>query len=584
MADDVEGGASSHDVQSLLSSPDRDFLIRNNGDQVKVNSLKGKNIGLYFSASWCGPCQQFTPILLEVYNELAPRGDLEIIFISSDEDEESFSGYFSKMPWLAIPFSDSEKRDSLDELFNVRGIPHLVLLDGTGTVLTDSGVEIVREYGEEGHPFTPERIKELKDQEEAARRNQSLTSLLVIKTRDFVVSSDGKKVSVSELEGKTVGLYFSLSMSKSCVDFTPKLLEVYKTLKAKEESFEIVQIPLDDDEASFNQSFGSMPWLSLPFKDKKWEKLVRYFELSTLPTLVIIGQDGKTVHPNVAGTVEKHGVAAYPFTPEKFAELAEIEKKKEESQTLESILVSGDLDFIIGKEGTKIPVSDLIGKTVLLYFSAHWCRPCRAFLPVLMEAYEKIKAAGNALEVIFISSDRNQTAFDDYFAQMPWLALPFGDERKKSLSGKFKVRGIPMLVAIGPTGRTVTNKARDLIMDHGADAYPFTAEHLKKFEEKFKESIKGWPEKLKHPLHEEHELVPAQRRRYTCEGCDEEGEGWSYYCEECDFDLHPKCAVKEEKATENELDEDDEAAEEEAKKEGDAKEGWVCDGEVCRKA
>ncbi|KAF8016574.1 hypothetical protein BT93_H1943 [Corymbia citriodora subsp. variegata] len=584
MVNVIEGEAASHDVQSLLSSPDRDFLVRNNGDQVRVDSLKGKKIGLYFSASWCGPCQQFIPTLADVYNELSPRGDLEIIFISADEDEESFIGYFSKMPWLAIPFSDSENRDSLDELFKVRGIPHLVILDGTGTVLTDSGVEIIREYGVEGHPFTPEHIKELKDREEATRINQSLTSLLVHRSRDFVVSSNGNQVPISKLEGKTVALYFLLSTYKSCVDFTPKLLEVYEKLKAKGESFEIVQIPLDDDESSFNQSFGSMPWLSLPFKDKNCEKLVRYFELSALPTLVIIGCDGKTVHSNVAEIVEEHGAAAYPFTPEKLAELAEIEKKREESQTLESILVYGDLDFVIGKDGTKIPVSDLVGKTVLLYFSAHWCPPCRAFLPVLTEAYEKIKAKHDAFDLIFISSDKDQTAFDDYFAQMPWLALPFGDERKKFLSRRFKVKGIPMLVAIGPMGRTVTTETRDLIMEHGADAYPFTAEHFKKLEEKFKESIKGWPEKLKHPLHEEHELVPTQRRRYICDGCDEEAEAWSYYCEECDFDLHPKCAVGEEKATKNELDGDDEVAGEEAKEEGDAKQGWVCDGEVCHKA
>ncbi|XP_056169347.1 probable nucleoredoxin 1 [Syzygium oleosum] len=240
----------------------------------------------------------------------------------------------------------------------------------------------------------------------------------------------------------------------------------------------------DDDEESFNQAFGSLPWLSLPFKDKKCEKLIRYFELSTLPTLVIIGPDGKTLQSDVAETVEEHGVAAYPFTPEKFAELAEIQKKREESQALESILVSGDRDFGLGKEGTKIPVSDFVGKTVLLYFSAHRCPPCRAFLPVLMEAYEKIKAKDEAFELIFISSDKDQTAFDDYFAQMPWLALPFGDERKKSLNHKFKVAGTPTLIAIGSTGRTLTKEARDLISDHGADACPFTAEHIKKLEEK----------------------------------------------------------------------------------------------------
>ncbi|KAF7847792.1 hypothetical protein BT93_L2570 [Corymbia citriodora subsp. variegata] len=388
------------------------------------------------------------------------------------------------MPWLAIPFFDSDKRNSLDELFKVKGIPYLVILDGTGVVLTDNGDKIVREYGVESYPFTPDRIKELKDKDETARKNQSLTSLLVHGSRDFVVSSDGNKVPVTELEGKTVGLYFSLSKNKSCVDFVPKLLEVYEKLKAQGESFEIIQIPLGDDESSFNQTFESLPWLSLPLKDKKCEKLVTYFELSTVPTVVIIDPNGKTMHSNVAETVEEHGIAAYPFTPEKFTELTEIERKREESQTLESILISGDLDFIIGKEGTKIPVSDLVGNTVLLYFSAHWCSPCRAFLPVLTEAYEKIKAKDSAFEVIFLSSDKDQTTFDNYFAEMPWLALPFGDERKKSLSRKFKVHGIPTLIAIGPTGQTLTDKARDLIMEHGVDAYPFTAEHLKKFEKK----------------------------------------------------------------------------------------------------
>ena len=53
------------------------------------------------------------------------------------------------------------------------------------------------------------------------------------------------------------------------------------------------------------------------------------------------------------------------------------------------------------------------------------------------------------------------------------MALPFGDSRKAFLSRKFKVFGIPMLVAIGSSGRTVTKEARDLVMIHGADAYPF---------------------------------------------------------------------------------------------------------------
>ncbi|CAL0313177.1 unnamed protein product [Lupinus luteus] len=563
--------SEAHDVQSILSSPNRDFLIRNNNDQVKIDSLKGKKVGIYFSASWCGPCRKFTPFLVDVYNELAPKGDFEIIFVTADEDDESFKAYFSKMPWLAIPFSDSDTRNSLDELFQVKGIPHLVLLGETGEVLTDDGTGVIREYGVEGYPFTSARIQELEDQEAEAKRNQTLTSILTSPSRDFLISSDGEKVLVSELEGKTVGLYFTLTSDKEFGDFTQQLVGVYEKLKENGEKFEVVVIPLDIEEESFKEGLQSMPWLSLPFQDKSREKLIRYFELLALPTLVIIGPDGKTLHSNVAEAIEEHGIAAYPFTPEKFAELVELEKAKEASQTLESILVSGDLDFVIGKDGVKIPVSELVGKNILLYFSAHWCPPCRAFLPKLTEVYHKIKAKDSAFELIFISSDNDQESFDGYYAEMPWLALPFGDSRKAFLSRKFKVTSIPWLVAIGSNGITVTKEARGLVALHGADAYPFTDERIKEIEAEYEDAAKGWPEKVTHEAHE-HELLLTLRPNYCCDGCDIEGDIRSYYCDECDFDLHPKCAL-EEKGNKDDAKEDEKS-----------KDGWVCDGDVCVKA
>ncbi|XLU23017.1 hypothetical protein S245_059083, partial [Arachis hypogaea] len=97
------------------------------------------------------------------------------------------------MPWLAIPFSNSETISSLKKLFQVRGIPSLVLLDEAGKLVTKSRVMLMNEHGAEAYPFTSQRIHELKDQEQEARRNQTLTSILVSRSRDFVISSDGKK-------------------------------------------------------------------------------------------------------------------------------------------------------------------------------------------------------------------------------------------------------------------------------------------------------------------------------------------------------------------------------------------------------
>ncbi|KAL3636344.1 hypothetical protein CASFOL_020891 [Castilleja foliolosa] len=557
------------DLSSILGHPNRDYLIRNNGEQVKIDSLKGRTVGLYFSASWCGPCKMVTPKLIDVYNELLQKDNkIEIVFVSKDKDDEAFGAYFSEMPWLAVPFSDSETIKQLNSLFSVKGIPSLVFLDEDGKLSTAMGVPIIMEHGAEGYPFTSEQIKKLKEQEIEAKRNQSLKSLLVFGSRDYVIAADGKKVPVSELQGKTVGLYFIAADYTRCLDFNPKLVALYKSLRENSVyDFEIVMIPLYKDETSFGQVFEHLPWLSLPVNDKLCTKLVRYFELDELPTVVVIGPDGKTLHSNVVEAIEEHGVKAYPFTPENYAEIEKVERAKREAQTLESILVSNDCDFVVGKDGVKIPVSSLVGKNILLYFSAHWCPPCRAFLPKLIQTYQEINKTENPLEVIFISSDQDQKSFDEFFATMPWLAIPFGDSRKESLSRLFKIRSIPTVIAIGPDGKTVSTEARYLIMSHGPKAYPFTAERVEELDREDDKMAEGLPEKVKVEKLHDHELTLTKRQAYVCDGCGEQGRVWSYYCKDCDFDLHLNCWLKEK----NEKNEEEKG------------EGWVCDGDKCYK-
>jgi len=224
----------------------------------------------------------------------------------------------------------------------------------------------------------------------------------------------------------------------------------------------------------------------------------------------------------------------------------------------------------------QVPVADFVGKTVILYFSAKWCAPCRAFLPTLVKEYGKIKEKTSDFEIIFVSVDKDQSAYDEYFSAMPWLALPLEDERKASLMKKMKIRAIPSLVAVGPSGATLTTDAKSHIVAHGADAFPFTEEVLEELGRKLDEEARAWPGKVRHELHELHELALTRRDAavtYTCDECEGLGSSWSYRCDRCDFDLHPKCAL--------------------GKEEEEAKAGieqllpavaYVCEGGVCRKA
>jgi Thioredoxin-like len=59
-----------------------------------------------------------------------PSHGLEIVFVSSDRDSASFTSYFDSMPWLAIPFdSVAQFKPTLSEMYGVKGIPSLVILD-----------------------------------------------------------------------------------------------------------------------------------------------------------------------------------------------------------------------------------------------------------------------------------------------------------------------------------------------------------------------------------------------------------------------------------------------------------------------
>lgn len=126
-----------------------EHLVNQEGEKVSTAELKGKKIGLYFSAQWCPPCRAFTPILVETYNELQEQEKpFEIVFVSADRTEDEMYAYMRdyEMDWLAFDFDD-EKRTTLPRSHNVRGIPSLIIVDEAGNTLSKNGIDEVAEHG-----------------------------------------------------------------------------------------------------------------------------------------------------------------------------------------------------------------------------------------------------------------------------------------------------------------------------------------------------------------------------------------------------------------------------------------------------
>jgi nucleoredoxin len=70
------------------------------------------------------------------------------------------------------------------------------------------------------------------------------------------------------------------------------------------------------------------------------------------------------------------------------------------------------------------------------------------------------------MEIIFVSSDRDQSSFDGYYAKMDFLALPHSERAKESeLSKKYGVRGIPTLVILGgKSGKVIAKDVRSAVL------------------------------------------------------------------------------------------------------------------------
>ncbi|VDN26951.1 unnamed protein product [Gongylonema pulchrum] len=88
-------------------------------------------------------------------------------------------------------------------------------------------------------------------------------------------------------------------------------------------------------------------------------------------------------------------------------------------------------------------------KVVALYFSAHWCPPCRQFTPILKEFYEEVD--GEQLEIVFVSLDHSADDLNAYVKES------HGDCKLKS---KYNVTGIPMLIVVKPNGDIITKNGR----------------------------------------------------------------------------------------------------------------------------
>lgn len=183
-------------------------------DPKKV--LVGKIVLLYFGAHWWEPCIKFTP-KLHLFNQLQEgKEDFEIVFCSMDRSPSDYDQYSEKMPWWCLPYALSTL-PKLAAVYHAHGIPHLVVIDKDGKVITEDGVDSLKsDPVGKSFPWRPIRIVDL------------LPDYYLMQEDE-----DEAMLPFSDLDDKYILLYFASKADSRSQDFTPWLVKAYNILKNK---------------------------------------------------------------------------------------------------------------------------------------------------------------------------------------------------------------------------------------------------------------------------------------------------------------------------------------------------------------
>lgn len=114
-----------------------------NGSTLKLSDYEGKLVLLDFWGTWCGPCIQEIPALVQIYNtykdeQFGEANGFEILAVAMDKDKERWEKTIENrgMNWKGHVSDLKRMRGEVGALYRVREIPTKYLLNEKGVIIS----------------------------------------------------------------------------------------------------------------------------------------------------------------------------------------------------------------------------------------------------------------------------------------------------------------------------------------------------------------------------------------------------------------------------------------------------------------
>lgn len=137
-----------------LGQPAPNFkVVTTSGQPVSLENYRGYVLVIDFFATWCQPCRESIPHLVEMNRKYGKQG-LQVLGMSADEDGERVVKAFADEHRITYPIAVAGESTLVD--FGVRSVPVMFVIDKKGRV-----VEVFRGFTDEVGRTTEQLIKKL---------------------------------------------------------------------------------------------------------------------------------------------------------------------------------------------------------------------------------------------------------------------------------------------------------------------------------------------------------------------------------------------------------------------------------------
>jgi cytochrome c biogenesis protein CcmG, thiol:disulfide interchange protein DsbE len=108
-----------------------DFTVKDSDHSVTLSQFRGKVVLLNFWASWCPPCVEETPSLIQMQERLKDRG-IVVLAVSIDVDGGAYHRFLADHKVNMMTVRDPDQRTA--ELYGTHGWPETYVIDRTGVL------------------------------------------------------------------------------------------------------------------------------------------------------------------------------------------------------------------------------------------------------------------------------------------------------------------------------------------------------------------------------------------------------------------------------------------------------------------